>query len=113
MINRRALCNGVEAQFDLIQGVFTKGALPTDDYKVYLYYDNGEIRVYDCSFVLNQSGIFEKIKDITKFKELCTIMNRTLAFDISEKRDPYCCIDICPDTLYNDSVPCSKDILSA
>jgi len=34
--------------------------LPTDDYKVYLYYDNGEIKLYDCSFILNESGIFEK-----------------------------------------------------
>ena len=27
-------------------------------------------------------------------------VNGTLAWDISGKRDPYNCIDICPDTLY-------------
>lgn len=80
--------------------------LPTDDFKVYLYYDNGEIKLYDCFFIFTQSGIFEKIKDKTAFKKLCTIMNRTLAFDLSEQRDPSNCLDICPDTLYHESVKC-------
>jgi hypothetical protein len=87
-------------------------AIPTDNYHVYLYFDNGEIKDYDCSWILNEKGIFEKIHDIAKFKEYCTIMNNTLAFDISLVRDPYNCIDICPDTIYEDSVKCS-DILSA
>lgn len=87
--------------------------LPADDYKVYLYYDNGEIKLYDCAWILNESGVFEKIHDISAFKELCTIMNNTLAFDVSLVRDPCNCIDICPDTIYADSVKCDKDILSA
>ena len=87
--------------------------LPTDDYKVHLYYDSGEIKVYDCSWVLNESGVFEKIHHIETFKNLCTIMNGTLAFDISLIRDPYNCIDICPDTIYKDSVKTGRDILSA
>ena len=86
--------------------------IPTNDYHVYLYYDNGEIKLYDCSWVLTRRGIFEKIHAIDDFKRLCTIMNRTLAFDISEKRDTYNCIDIDPDTVYQESVKC-KDILSA
>jgi len=87
--------------------------LPTDDFKVHLYYDNGEIKLYDCAWVLQEAGVFEKIHDIAVFKELCTIMNGTLAFDISRVRNPYDCIDICPDTIYEDSVKCSKDVLSA
>ena len=87
--------------------------LPTDEYKVYLYYDNGEIKLYDCSWILKEKGVFVNIHDIAIFKSLCTIMNGTLAFDISHIRDPYNCIDICPDTIYEDSIKCSKDILSA
>lgn len=87
--------------------------LPTDDFKVYLYYNNGEIKLYDCTWILEQAGIFTKIHDIETFKELCTIMNGTLTFDISLVRDPYNCIDICPDTVYQDSTLCDKDILSA
>jgi hypothetical protein len=85
---------------------------PTDDYKVYLYYDNGEIKIYDCKWILDRDGIFEEIKDINNFKELCTIMNSTLAWDVSRKRDPYNCIDVCPDTTYEDSISCKEDILS-
>lgn len=87
--------------------------LPTDDFMVYLYYDNGEIKKYDCDWVLKEDGVFKEIHDIAVFKELCTIMNGTLAFDTSRVRDPYNCIDICPDTVYQDSVKCGEDILSA
>ncbi len=87
--------------------------LPTDDFKVYLYYDNGENKLFDCNFILNGSKIFEKIKNINEFKRLCTITNKTLAFDISEVRDNSNCIDICPDTLYEDSISVNVDILSA
>lgn len=87
--------------------------LPTDDFCIYLYYDNGEIRLYDCKWILNETGVFTKIHNIESFKELCTIMNGTLAFDVSAIRDPYNCIDICPDTIYEDSIKCNKDVLSA
>jgi hypothetical protein len=87
--------------------------VPTDDYKVFLYYDSGEIKLYDCSWVLNETGVFSTLHDIVMFKELCTIMNGTLAFDISRTRDPYNCIDICPDTVYEDSIKCGRDLLSA
>ncbi|MCL2079777.1 MAG: DUF2442 domain-containing protein [Oscillospiraceae bacterium] len=87
--------------------------LPTDDFKVYLYYDNGEIKQYDCAWVLRENGVFSEIHDIATFMDVCTIMNGTLAFDISRIRDPYSCIDICPDTVYEDSVKCGSDSLSA
>jgi len=82
---------------------------PTDDYKVRLYYDNGEIRLYDCGWMLSESGVYEELHDIYVFKDLCTIMNGTLAFDVSRVRDPYHCVDICPDTVYEDSVK-SNDV---
>ena len=87
--------------------------LPTDDFTVYLYYDNGEIKLYNCKWILEETGIFEELHDIGVFKELCTIMNGTLAFDISRSQDTYRCIDICPDTVYQESVKCDKDVLSA
>lgn len=76
---------------------------PKEDFTVILFYDNGEIRLYDCSWIKEEAGVFEKIKDITIFQKFCTVMNGTLAWDLSEKRDPYACIDICPDTVYLES----------
>ncbi|HZK71595.1 MAG TPA: DUF2442 domain-containing protein [Clostridia bacterium] len=82
--------------------------IPTDDYKVYVHYDNGEIRLYDASWILEKSEVFEQIKDIEVFKEICTVMNDTLAWDISRCRDRYNCIDICTDTVYEDSIKVSR-----
>ena len=78
--------------------------IPRDDFRVLLFYDNGEEKIYDCSWMLNELGVFAQLHDISTFKSICTIMNGTLAFDISLVRDPYNCIDICPDTVYEDSV---------
>jgi hypothetical protein len=32
--------------------------------------------------------------------EKCTVMNHTLAWDLSGNYDPYLCIDIAPETIY-------------
>ena len=40
------------------------------------------------------------MREITFFKNSCTIMNDTLAWDVSGMRDNSECIDIDPDTLY-------------
>lgn len=40
------------------------------------------------------------IRDINAFKEVCTVMNGTLAWDISGNRDESSCIDIDPFTVY-------------
>lgn len=82
--------------------------IPQDDYTVVLFYDNGEIKLYDCGWIQSESGVFEQIKDINRFKGLCTVMNGTLAWDISKKRDPYSCIDICPDTVYQESIKINR-----
>lgn len=84
--------------------------VPTDDYHVYVYYDNGEIRKYDCTWILEENGAFEKLKSISEFKSLCTIMNGTLAWDISGTRDPQRCIDLCPDTVYKESTRTSDPL---
>jgi hypothetical protein len=39
--------------------------------------------------------------NITVFKEACTVMNDTLAWDIGGNRDNTKCLDIDPDTLYD------------
>ena len=85
--------------------------VPSDDYSVFLYYDNGEIKVYDCKWILKEGGVFKKLHELEFFLQLCTVMNGTLAWDISECRDPYNCIDICPDTVYQESVKTQTDPL--
>ncbi len=73
--------------------------IPTDDYKVYVYMDDNTVRLYDAAPLLAKGGIFDRIKDIEVFKNTCTILNNTLAWDLSGCMDGVNCIDICPDTL--------------
>ena len=47
-----------------------------------------------------QTELFAPLKEIEAFKEACTVMNGTLAWDLSGNRDEANCIDIDPFTLY-------------
>ena len=52
--------------------------VPTEEFTVYVYFEDGKI----------------------VFMNTCTVMNDTLAWDVSGNRDNSACIDIDPDTLY-------------
>jgi hypothetical protein len=72
---------------------------PTDDYKVYIYFVDGKIKLFDANGLV-EKGIFKQLRDKKKFKEACTVINDTLAWDLSGKRDPYECLDLDPKELY-------------
>lgn len=57
--------------------------IPTDDYKVYVYMDDNTVRLYDAAPLIAKGGIFSRIQDIETFKSTCTILNDTLAWDLS------------------------------
>lgn len=84
--------------------------LPTSEFKVYVFFDDGAIRLFDVSPFLDR-GVFRKISNIESFKEKCTVMNGTLAWDLSGVFDPSNCIDIDPATIYQDGVS-TQDPLS-
>ncbi|MDE7287735.1 MAG: DUF2442 domain-containing protein [Lachnospiraceae bacterium] len=73
--------------------------VPTEDYTVYVYFEDGKIVCYDVTPLLEKE-VFTVLKDLELFIGTCTIMNDTLAWDISGERDTSKCIDIDPDTLY-------------
>jgi len=77
--------------------------LPTNDYKVYLYFSSGEVRLFDATFLLDK-GVFKALKDKKLFMESCTVLNNTLAWDIAGNFDPYKCLDLDPEMLYEDSI---------
>ena len=47
-------------------------------------------------------GVFQKLKDKHIFIETCTVLNYTLAWDIGGNSDKSSCIDIDPETIYNE-----------
>ena len=66
--------------YDIVQ------VIPYKDYTVYVYFEDGKA--------------FEPLKDINFFMNACTILNGTLAWDVSGTRDCSKCLDIDPEMLY-------------
>lgn len=73
--------------------------VPTDEYTVYVYFEDDKIVCYDVKPLLGKE-VFRGLRDIGCFKSTCVIMNDTLAWDVSGNRDNSMCIDIDPDILY-------------
>ncbi|WP_343208557.1 DUF2442 domain-containing protein [Anaerolentibacter hominis] len=73
--------------------------IPMKNYTVYVYFEDGKIVCYDMSDMIEKE-VFQVLRDIDVFMDTCTVMNDTLAWDISGKRDNSMCLDIDPDTLY-------------
>ena len=72
------------------------------------FFDDGKIVEYDSTNDL-QGEIFKPLQDIQVFKDTCTILNDTLAWDLTGDRDASNCIDIDPFTLYE--LPAINDLV--
>lgn len=73
--------------------------VPTREYTVYVYFEDGKIVCYDVKPLLDKE-VFAVLREVEYFIKTCTIMNDTLAWDVSGNRDNTMCIDIDPDMLY-------------
>lgn len=58
--------------------------------------------MYDASDLINQ-GIFTKLQDINVFKDTCTVLNGTLAWDLDGTYNESTCLDIDPFDIYENS----------
>jgi hypothetical protein len=67
---------------------------PNDNYTLTLHFNNGETGVYDCKPLLG-FGVFMEFKDLAYFKR-AKQFNGTVVWPNEQ--------DICPDTLYLDSI---------
>lgn len=73
--------------------------VPHENYTVSVFFCDGKTVLYDVRPKL-EKGIFRQLQDLSFFMERCTILNDTLAWDLSGTRDETNCIDIDPETLY-------------
>jgi hypothetical protein len=73
-----------------------KEVIPLTDYKLKLIFTNGERGIYDCSNLLN-FGVFQELQNIHYFNQV-KIVHGTVSWPHEQ--------DICPDTLYLDSLRC-------
>jgi hypothetical protein len=68
---------------------------PQPDYKLKVTFTNGEVRVFDVKPYLG-TGIFQQLHDIEMFNSVRPVLG-----SIQWKNEA----DLCPDTLYERSVP--------
>ncbi len=69
------------------------------DYRLRLLFTNGEQGVFDCSSLLDR-GVFRELKDQHYFSQ-AKVVDGTVAWPHEQ--------DLCPDTLYLDSVKVVPD----
>ena len=84
-------------------------AVAGENFTVYAYMKDGSIRLFDAKPLIEQGGVFEKLRDETFFSERLTVMNETVAWDLSGRHDPTNCIDIDPFTIAE--CPETEDVL--
>ena len=77
--------------------------IPLDDYKLLLTFDNGEQRIYDMAPYL--FGVFEFLVNPLKFKAVELVSGAPTWYPPNGAME----VDICPDTVYKDSVPYKGD----
>ena len=70
--------------------------VPTDNYSVYAYFNDGSVRLFDVKPLIKPGTVFEKLQDIEFFKSKLAVINDTVAWDIGGNRDPRKCVDLDP-----------------
>ena len=82
-------------------------AIAIDGYKVHAYMNDGSTRCVDIRPLIDKGGVFTLLKDPNIFCSTLTILNDTVAWDITGKHDPADCIDLDPFTIQ--SLPAYKE----
>lgn len=86
-------------------------AIPGDDYTVYAYCNDGAIRLVDVKPLIAKGGVFSPLADKTFFEQRLTILNSSVAWDMTGNRDETACIDLDPCTIF-ETAPIVEDPLS-
>lgn len=83
--------------------------IPMKGYSVYIYFEDGRIVRYDMAPMVGE-GVFAPLRNIEVFMNTCTVLNDTLAWDLSGTRDETRCLDIAPETLY--ALPSAREVIA-
>jgi len=83
---------------------------PTDDFQVYAYLNDGSVRRIDMRPLIRPGTVFAPLADIVTFKNCVTVLNDTVAWDFTGRRDPTDCVDLDPFTIFE--LDCVEDPLT-
>lgn len=68
--------------------------VPGDDFTVYAYCNDGAVRLVDIKPFLAKGGVFEPMRDPVFFRERLTVLNDSVAWDMTGDRDETACVDL-------------------
>ena len=71
-----------------------RNVLPKDEYKLEITFTNGEVGIFDCGHLVD-FGVFREFRDVGYFSS-ARVAHGTVVWPHDQ--------DICPDTLYEDSL---------
>ena len=74
--------------------------IPTNDFCVYVYFNDGSVRLLDMKPLIKPDTVFESLRDITFFKTKLAVINDTVAWDVGGNRDSRNCIDLDPCVIF-------------
>lgn len=83
--------------------------IPTKNFTVYLYFDDGSIKLYDAKELITK-GVFKPLADINLFMDTCTVLNKTLAWTLDKSYDKTTCLDLDATVLYETSTSVTEPI---
>lgn len=69
-------------------------AVPGDDFTVYAYCNDGAVRLVDVKPLIAKGGVFLPLAERTFFNERLTVLNDTVAWDMTGDRDTTTCVDL-------------------
>lgn len=75
-------------------------AVPGDDFTVYAYCNDGAVRLVNIKPLIAKGGVFSPLADRDFFQNRLTILNDTVAWDITGDRDPTACVDLDADQIF-------------
>lgn len=71
-------------------------AIAGDNFTVYAYMNDGSVRRVDVLSLIDKGGVFTPLRDPDVFRRTLTVMNDTVAWDLTGNHDPSDCIDLDP-----------------
>ena len=85
---------------------------PATGRKVDCYFTTGHVRRFDMSALLKSDcgPVFKPLRDRKTFLETMTVINGTLAFDVAGNRNEYKCVDIDPETIFEEGTPVKSSL---
>jgi len=83
--------------------------IPQNNYDLIVYFDDGKIVKYNVGHLVGK-GVFKVLGDIEFYMSRCTVMNHTVAWDISGDYDQTKCLDLAPEVIYEDGMTISDPL---